>query len=187
MTKEKVEIKNFVENLKVDKNVTSEQSREELKSAYMDRSREVYFIWKKLKELYPDVDANKVVGEGCWDFGLYIGEQIAKKYGTTNLGPKEALLGQTSRGGWLVFQQEILELNDNKAVKIFKACPHMEALKELGLNKEEIKEFCRDILGRTDYAICASFKNVKIDFPTTIGDGEGYPCVMKITKVKNKK
>ncbi len=188
MTKEeKREIKNFVKNLKVNNNATPKEMCEEIKKAYMDRSREIYFIWKKIKELYPNVDANKIVGEGCWDFGLYIGEQIAKKYGTTNLCPKEVLLGQTSRGGWLVFQQEIVELSSDRAVKIFKSCPHMEALKELGLNKEEIKEFCRDILGRTDYAICAPFKNVKIEFPTTIGDGEDCNCVMKITRVINKK
>lgn len=185
MEQEKKEIKQFVEGLKVDKDATPEEFYQAVKSAYMDRTTQIYFIWKRLKELYPEVDANRVIREGSWDFGLFQGQQIAKKHGSTDLGPKEVLLGQTSRGGWLVFDQEILELNDNKAVKMFNACPHVEALQRLGVSPEDIKMFCRDMLGACDYAICHPFGNVKIEFPTTVADGEGHGCAMTITRVKN--
>jgi len=174
-----------VEGLKTDQNATPEEFHQAVKSAYMDRTTQIYFIWRKLKELYPEVDANRVIREGSWDFGLFQGEQIAKKYGSTDLGPKEALLGQTSRGGWLVFQQEILELKDDRAVKMFNSCPHVEALQKLGVSQEQIKMFCRDMLGACDYAICHPFKNVKIDFPTTIADGKGHGCAMTITRVRH--
>lgn len=183
----KQEIKEFMEVSGIDKAATPEEFKEAVKGAYKDRTRQVYFIWRKLKELYPEVDANRVIREGSWDFGLYQGEQIAQKYGGgENVGPKEALLGQTSRGGLLVFEQEILELEDDRAVKMFNCCPHAEALAELGLSKEEIKMFCRDMLGHCDYAICKPFTHVEIDFPTTIADGEGHGCAMTITRKKDK-
>ena len=180
----KADIDKFMQESKVNEQPTIAEFKEAVKSAYKDRTRQVYFIWRKLKELYPEVDANRVIREGSWDFGLFQGQQIAAKYGAENIGPKEAVLGQTSRGGLLVFEQEITQLDDDKAVKMFNCCPHVEALTELGLSKEEIKMFCRDMLGHCDYAICKPFPNVKIDFPTTIADGEGYGCAMTITRRK---
>jgi hypothetical protein len=181
---EKEAIAKFVESLKLEDPVSPEDFYKAILSAYQDGTRQVYFIWKKLKELYPEVDANKVIGEGSWDFGVFQGEQILKKSKEENIGPVEALLGQTSKGGWFVFQQEITELNDEKAVKIFHQCPHVLALEDLGLSPAEIKTFCRDMLGRCDYGIVAPFTEVDIDFPTTVADGEGHGCAMTITRKK---
>ena len=110
--------------------------------------------------------------------------KIAEKYGAENIGPAEAVLGQTSKGGWMTFEQEITQLDDDRAVKLFHACPHAEALAELGESPETIRMFCREMLGHCDYAICEPFPNVDIDFPTTVADGEGQPCAMTITRVK---
>jgi len=162
--------------------VSEEEFKQAVRSAYMDRSRQLWFIYKKMKELYPEIDAERVIREGSWDFGLYQGNKIAEKYGAENVGPKEALFGQTSKGGMLVFDQEILEADDEKAVKHFRCCPHVEALRELGATDEEIRCFCRDMIGACDYAICHPFPHVGIDFPTTIADGEGEPCRMVITR-----
>ena len=82
----------------------------------------------------------------------------------------------------MVFEQEILELGDDRAVKMFHACPHAEVLAELGESPETIRMFCRDMLGHCDYAICEPFPNVSIDFPTTVADGEGKECAMTITR-----
>ena len=115
----KEEIKAFMDASKIDQPATVEEFTEAVLGAYKDRTRQVYFIWRKLKELYPEVDANRVIREGSYDFGLYQGEQIAQRYGGGDkVGPKEALLGQTSRGGLLVFKQEIkdgyqVEVPDN--------------------------------------------------------------------------
>lgn len=177
------EIEQFMESARVSEPATVEEFKETVKDCYKDRCRQVYFIWRKIKQLYPEVDANRIIREGSYDFGLYQGKKIAAKYGGGDkVGPKEALLGQTSRGGLLIFEQEIKELSDERAVKYFNCCPHVEALTELGLSKEEIKMFCRDMLGHCDYAICKPFPNVEIDFPTTIADGEGKPCAMTITR-----
>lgn len=180
----KKEVQDFVESLKLEEDVSPKEFHEAINSAYKDRSRQVYFIWKKLKELYPEIDANRVIREGSWDFGVWQGEQIVKKCGTNEIGPKEAILGQTSKGGWFVFQQEITEFTDDKAIKMFNNCPHVEALKEMNLSKDEIKAFCRDMLGACDYGICHPFSKVNIEFPTTVADGEGHGCAMTITRVK---
>lgn len=179
------EIDEFMKASRIEEPASPEEFRQAVLDAYKDRTRQVYFIWKKLKELYPEVDANRVIREGSWDFGYYQGQKIARKYGADKVGPKEALLGQTSRGGLQVFQQEITELEDDRAVKVFHHCPHVEALQELGLSAKEIKMFCRDMLGHCDYAICAAFPQVTIDFPTTVADGEGKGCAMTITRKKD--
>jgi hypothetical protein len=185
--KNREEIQRFLhEDLKVDQAPSLDEFKSALLSAYMDRSTQIFFIWKKIKELYPDVDANRIIREGSWDFGVWQGNKVAKKFGgPDNVGPKEALMGQSSRGGVMVFEQEIMELNDEKALKVFHVCPHAKALEALGQDKATIKMFCRDMMGACDYGICAPFKHVKIDFPTTVADGEGKGCAMTITRVND--
>ena len=180
------DIKDFVDELGLEAPVSPEEFKRVVKSAYMDRSRQIYFIWKKIQELYPEVDANRIIREGSWDFGLYQGNQIVKKSGVAaeRIGPKEALFGQTSKGGMLVFEQEIIEAENDKAVKHFCACPHCESIRELGASDEEIRTFCRDMLSACDYAIVHPFPNVKLDFPTTVSDGKGEPCRMIITRAE---
>ena len=184
----KQDIKDFVDELNLEAPVSPGEFKRNVKSAYMDRSKQIYFIWKKIQELYPEVDANRIIREASWDFGLYQGNQIVKKYGgAEQMGPKEALLGQTSKAGMLVFEQEILEVENDKAVKNFGACPHCEAIRELGATDEEVRAFCRDMLSSCDYAIVHPCPNVKLDFPTTVADGKGEPCRMVITRVEGAK
>ena len=108
----KKRIQEYMDSLKLDQPVTIEEFHQAVKSAYKDRSTQIYFIWKKLKELYPEVDANRVIREGSWDFGLWQGQKIADRLGAENIGPIEAVLGQTSKGGVLTFEQELLELEE---------------------------------------------------------------------------
>lgn len=176
------EIKEFMKQFELGDTVPTQYFEDCLRSAYKDRSTQIYFIWKKLQELYPEVDATKVIREASWEFGLFQGQKFADKVGPENIGPKEALVGQSSPGGFLVFEQTVTELSDDKAVKVFHRCPHCEALADLGCGPDIQKKFCREMLGACDYAICEPFPKVKIDFPTTIGDGEGQGCAMTITK-----
>ena len=178
----KADIDSFVGGMHFGETVSQEEFKQAVQSAYMDRGRQIWFIYKKIRELYPEVDAERIIREASWDFGLYQGNKIAEKYGADQVGPREALFGQTSKGGMLVFDQEILEADEEKAVKLFRRCPHVDALKELGATDEEVKRFCRNMIGACDYAICHPFPNVEIDFPTTIADGEGEPCRMTITR-----
>ncbi len=175
-------IKRFVDEMALDKNIPPEEFHKSVKEAYKDRTRQVYFIWQAIKELYPDVDANKIIRLGSRKFGQYQGKKIAEKAGTPLLGPTEALLGQTSRGGYSVFQQEIVKLEEDEAIKLFNACPHVEALAEMGLDREEIRMFCRDMLIACDYGIIEALEGVEISFPTTVADGEGEPCTMIIKR-----
>ena len=123
---------------------------------------------ENLARLHPEVDASKVLREASWDFGVVKGKQMAKKIGGADKTPKEVLKGQTSKGGMLVFKQEIVELKDEKAVKIFNECPHIETFRELGATDEEVKTLCRDMLCWGDYGNFAPFPNVKLEWPCTL-------------------
>ncbi len=177
-------INGFEEQIGKGRDASFEEFRREVRNAYMDRTRQIYFIRKKLQELYPEVDADRVVREASREFGIYQGEKIAEKTGTGNAGPIEVLLGQTSKGGMAVFDQEIKQLEDDKAVKIFHSCPHVDALRELGVSDEEITHFCRGMLSACDYGICEPFSEVEIDFPSTVADHTGEGCQMIITRKK---
>ncbi len=164
------------------KDASFEEFRREVRNAYMDRTRQVYFIWKKLKETHPEVDADRIVRDAAWDFGVYQGRKIAAKAGRYDLGPAEVLLGQTSKGGMAVFDQAIREVGYDRAVKIFHSCPHVDALKDLGATPGEITHFCRNILSACDFGICHPFTKVEIQFPTTVADHTGHGCRMVITR-----
>jgi hypothetical protein len=181
---DKEKINAFEKNIGKGQPATFEEFRREVRNAYMDRTRQIFFIWKKLKELCPKVDADRVIREASWDFGVYQGEKIAETSGGKNLGPADVLLGQTSKGGMAVFDQEIKALGDDRAVKIFHSCPHVDALKELGASDEEITHFCRNMLSACDFGICEPFTKVDIDFPTTVADLTGEGCQMIISRKK---
>ena len=89
----------YIESLHLEDPVSPEEFHQAVKSAYKDRSTQIYFIWKKLKELYPEVDANRVIREGSYEFGLWQGKKIAEKYGPENIGPTEAILGRWRNWG----------------------------------------------------------------------------------------
>ena len=80
---------------------------------------------------------------------VYTRAKIVEKYGAENVGPTEALLGQTSKVEFL-FLNKLSKIGDEEAIKLFNACPHMEALEERG-RPEERKSFCRDMLAN---ALC---------------------------------
>jgi hypothetical protein len=178
------QVEQFEATIGKGKDASFEEFRREVRNAYMDRTRQVYFIWKKLKETYPEVDADRVVREAAWNFGVYQGRKIAMRAGRDDLGPSEVLLGQTSKGGMAVFDQEIVEIGEDRAIKIFHSCPHVDALTELGASASEITHFCRNILSACDFGICYPFKEVEIEFPTTVADHTGHGCQMIIRRRK---
>lgn len=83
------EIVAFMGKSRINEPATPEEFREAVLGAYKDRARQIYFIWRKLKELYPEVDANRVIREGSWDFGYYQGQQIAKNTEPKMWDPKK--------------------------------------------------------------------------------------------------
>lgn len=184
---EKREIRELVDGLGLQKDVSAEDFKNAVKSAIKDRAILFYCVWKKLQELYPDVDADLFMQKVAWDFGVIKGNQLAQKIGgTEGKTPKDILRGQITKAAMLVFDQEVQELNDRRAVKYFRACPHVEAFRELGANPDEIKKLCRNMLCYDDYGNYSMFPGVKIEeFPTTIADNEGKGCAMTFVSTRD--
>jgi len=181
---EENKIAKFVDGLRLDESVTPEEFLKAVKSAYQDRTRQIYFIWKAIKELHPEIDADEIIRRGSHAFGRYQGNKIKKAGRKASHGSDEILLGQTTRSGYMVFKQHITQLSGERAEKEFMACPHAEALEELGLEKDQITRFCRDMLIACDYGIVEPFEDVEISFPSTVADGQGEPCRMIIERRK---
>ena len=172
----------FVDGLRLEADVTADDFKTAMKGAIKDRSLIFLFIWRTLRDMYPDVDAVKVMQKASWEFGLVKGAAIARRIGGTDKNAKEVLGGQTSKGGMLVFEQEIAEFSDDRAVKLFDACPHLECFREQGATEEEMEVLCREMLCWGDYGTFAPFENVKMEWPETLSDSGGRHCSMTLTR-----
>ena len=81
-----------------------------------------------------------------------------------------------------VFDREIAEVSEDRAIKIFHSCLHVDALRELGATPAEITHFCRNILSACDFGICHPFQKVKIEISSPVADHTGHGCRMVITR-----
>ena len=59
----KEEITQFLQDMQVEEPASKEEFHQAVKAAYKDRATQVYFIWKKLKELYPEVINDLLCGK----------------------------------------------------------------------------------------------------------------------------
>src|SRR5665647_132788 len=99
----KEKAKEYFSKLNLDAQPTNEDLRKAVSAANKARSMIMYLIWKEMKEQYPEIDADKVMIKASENFGIYNG----KKWGNIT-NAKEALYAQSSKAGYLVFQQELV-------------------------------------------------------------------------------
>lgn len=171
-------IKKLNDKIKLDEQITNEQFKTALKGAHKARAYVTYFVWKVLQEMHPEIDATKVMEEAYRRFGVYSGA----KWGEIG-GADEALIAQTSKGGYLVFEQEFIACTPDYAQKNFHACPHMEAFTDLGATAEEKKTLCQIILSAGDYGNMEPHDAVTLEFKSQIGAGDDC-CAYCVSKVK---
>ena len=171
------EYKEYFDKVDPDREITLEEYSEAINQAHRTRTTVCYLIWKKIKEFYPEIDADKIMIEAHREFGIKCGE----KWGNIN-NAKESLLAQSSRAGYHAFKQELVEYTEDYAQKNFGYCPHVDALKKLGAGPEEIKFFCQEILSAGDYGNLEPHKNVRLEFKKQIGAGDDHCeyCVLRV-------
>lgn len=147
--------------------ITTEDYKAAIKGATKARAAVTYFIWKTLREMCPEVDATSVLVRAYEKYGTYMGA----KWGQVQ-NAAEALVAQTSKGGYLVFEQEFIACGEEYAQKDFHCCPHIEMFRELGATDEEIKILCQDILSAGDYGNMLPHEKVRLEFKKQIGAGD---------------
>lgn len=176
MSDEVIDKKIYMEKVFPDTPVTNEEYCNSIIAAHKARTIVCFMIWKKMKELYPTMNADRVMIEAYREFGVRTGET----WGKIN-SAAEGLYKQSSRSGYMVFQQELVELGEDYAQKNFHYCPHIEALKSLGASDEEIKFFCRKVLSSGDYGNIDPHKGFKLEFRKQIGNGDDHCeyCLMR--------
>lgn len=174
----KEKAKDFFDKLDLETQPTNEDLRKAALAANKARAMIMYLIWKEMKEQYPEIDADRIMIKASEKFGIHNG----KKWGNIK-NAKEALYAQSSKAGYLVFQQELIEYTEDYAQKNFRFCPHVDALKELGATAEEIKFFCQEILSAGDYGNMIPHECVKLEFKAQIGNGDDH-CAYCVSKVK---
>ena len=170
--------KDIFSKLKLGDEITVDEYRKAIIAAHKSRTIISYLIWKNLKERYPQVDADQFMIQTYREFGRLSGE----KWGEIN-SASEALYKQSSKSGFLVFEQELIEYSEDYAQKNFKFCPHIEALKELHATEEEMAFFCQEILSAGDYGNMDPHPCVQLEFKKQIGAGDDH-CEYCITRVK---
>lgn len=169
-------IEQFMNSLKMNEPVSNTQLRNAVEAAIKDRAKLFYSVWKTIQEMHPEIDAVAIMKEASIKFGSCRSgifqatdqcDEIVKKD-----FPKDAML---------VYEVEITELDEDKAVCNFNHCPHLEAFKELGCSEEEMRRLCLDMLVHGDYAAYKDCKDIDLSFPKIIARGEGV-CAYTLTK-----
>lgn len=163
------------EKVAADQPVSNEQLVSALKGAIKARSKVTYLIWKELQQECPEVDATALLGRVYRAWGAACGETWEGVHDAAS-----ALLAQTSKGGYLTFQQQFVCAGAERAQKDFGFCPHMEALEELGATPEEKRAFCQDILSEGDYGNLDPHPGLTLTFEHQIGNGDDH-CSYVIT------
>lgn len=157
------------EKIDLGSTLTDDDLRRQLKGAIQGRSALTYFVWKVLGEQFGEQQATELLAEAYRRYGRHYGEQ----WGTVH-NAAEALLAQTSKGGYLTFDQEFTACTPAYAQKDFHACPHMEMFRALGATPEEMKTLCQDVLSEGDYANLDSHPGVTLTFKKQIGAGDNH-------------
>ena len=163
------------EKVAVDQPVSNEQLVSALKGAIKARSKVTYLIWKELERECPGIDATALIGRVYRAWGAECGAAWEGVHDAAS-----ALLAQTSKGGYLTFQQQFVCAGADRAQKDFAFCPHMEALDELGATPEEKRAFCQDILSEGDYGNLDPHPGLMLTFEHQIGAGDDH-CSYVIT------
>lgn len=172
------ECQDYFDKLHLDDPITPEEFRTAVVGAHKGRATISYLVWKKMKEMYPEIDADAVMIATYREFGIINGE----KWGDIQTA-KASLRAQSSKSGYLAFQQELQAYTDEYAQKDFHFCPHIDAIKDLGATPEEIKFFCQEILSAGDYGNMEPHPCVKLEFKKQIGAGDDR-CEYCVSKVK---
>lgn len=159
----------------VDQPISNEQLVGALKGALKARSKVTYLIWKEIERECPDIDAVALLGRVYRAWGADCGESWEGVHDAAS-----ALIAQTSKGGYLTFQQRFVCAAHDMARKDFGFCPHMEALDELGATPEEKQTFCQRILSEGDYGNLDPHPGLKLTFEHQIGAGDDH-CSYVIT------
>lgn len=163
------------EKVAVDQPVSNDELVGALKGAIKARSKVTYLIWKELQRECPNIDATALIGRVYRAWGAECGEAWEGVHDAAS-----ALLAQTSKGGYLTFQQQFVCAGEARAQKDFGFCPHMEALDELGATAEDKRAFCQDILSEGDYGNLDPHPGLTLTFEHQIGAGDDH-CSYVIT------
>lgn len=172
------ECQEYFDKLNLDGEITREAYRDAVVSAQKGRAMVSYLIWKKMKEMAPEIDADAVMIAAYREFGVINGQ----KWGTVG-NARQSLLAQSSLSGYLAFRQELQAYTEDYAQKDFHYCPHIDAARELGATPEEIRFFCQEILSAGDYGNMEPHPGVRLTFKKQIGAGDDR-CEYCVSKVK---
>lgn len=149
--------------------ITPEQYAQAVKGAIQARSKVTYLIWKELKKVMPEDEATALIGRAYRAFGKQAGETWE---GVADAA--SALRAQSSKGGFLVFQQTLKCADAEYAQKDFAFCPHIEAFRQMGATDDEIKTLCQDILSEGDYGNLDAHDGITLEFKKQIGAGDDH-------------
>lgn len=156
--------------------VSIEDFKKSLFGAIKDRGLIFYFMWKTLQDMHPEIDADAVMAEASHRYGLH----KSKNLGDVR-NAEDALLNQTSKAGMLAFEQEITDLTADRAEKIIRRCPHIEAFDEVGCSREEKIKLCTKLLMPGDFGMLEPFAGIELEFPKNLAADD--VCIMVTKRV----
>lgn len=172
----KKNINAFLDSLRMNEPATNEELRAASEAGIRDRARFFYSVWKTIREMYPNIDAEAIMREASKKFG-----SCRSNYFRGLSDCREVVKNDFPKDAMLVYEVDITELGPDKAVCNFHHCPHMAAFEELGCSEEEKRKLCLEMLIHGDYAAYRDCDNIELSFSEIIARNESV-CGFTLTK-----
>lgn len=153
--------------------VTYRELRDTVRDAIEDRAVWFYLLLKELNN-GGEIKETEFAKNAIFKFGKLKGEDMAPAETPEQWAKK--LITKTAQ---MVFEQDLVEASNDKAVLEFSYCPLVEAWKKLGATSKEVSNLCK--MARCgDFGRIAPFP-LNLEFESIIADGDAK-CRLVVTK-----
>jgi len=147
-----------------------------VRRAIDDRASWFYLLTKEARNA--GVNPEEIARKAIFQFGCMKGDKLAATAELQEFINQFA--SEVSKG---VFQMEVKELAEDKAVLEFNYCPLVECWKRLGADSQELDRLC-DWAMEGDRGVMQNFPAINMDIASRIGAGETC-CRLVFTKKQN--
>ena len=126
----------------MEKQVSVESLREQLRASFKNRAILYYLIYDELRQEVGAERAEQILGRAIYRRGQQIGQQFAELDPSDLAGLKDAFLGVIPDGGRL-FEPNVVRCDSEELEIHLESCPLKEAWEELGLSESDRITMCR--------------------------------------------
>jgi hypothetical protein len=157
---------------------SAEEFSQAVRSAIADRAVLLALLVREMSASHPEIDFASVVRRATFALGRRRGEQA----GAAD-SPEAFARNSNSPAGTLAFEQELVEADRARMVKLFHRCPLVDAWRGIGASDAEVALLC-SLASPFDQGVISASPTLSLRFSETLGEG-GHTCTMIVEPQKS--